>query len=64
MSLESSRLAESDSEISPGYDVRQKKDAAFDNSVMKAVLPAWAGTTPKRCELPLFLAAIGRAVRR
>ena len=36
---------------------------AFDNSCTKAVLSAWPGPTPKRCELPLFLAALGQAVR-
>ena len=30
---------------------------------MKAVLSAWPGPTPKKCELPLFLAALGQAVR-
>ena len=37
---------------------------AFDNSCTKAVLSAWPGPTPKRCELPLFLAALGPAVCR
>ena len=36
---------------------------AFDSSVTKALRLAWLGTTPKRCVLPLFLAAIGQAVR-
>ena len=36
---------------------------AFDNSCTKAVLSASPGPTPKRCELPLFLAALGQAVR-
>ena len=30
---------------------------------MKAVLSAWPGPTPKRYELPLFLAALGQAIR-
>ena len=33
----------------------------FDNSCTKAVLSALLGPTPKRCELPLFLAALGQA---
>ena len=36
---------------------------AFDNSCTKAVLSASPGPTPKRCELPVFLAALGQAVR-
>ena len=36
---------------------------AFDKSCTKAVLSASPGPTPKRCELPLFLAALGQAVR-
>ena len=36
---------------------------AFDNSCTKAVLSASPGPTPKRCELPLFLATLGQAVR-
>ena len=35
---------------------------AFDNSCTKAVLSASPGPTPERCELPLFLAALGQAV--
>ena len=35
---------------------------AFDNFCTKAVLSASPGPTPKRSELPLFLAALGRAV--
>ena len=35
---------------------------AFDNSCTKAVLSASPGPTPKRYELPLFLAALGQAV--
>ena len=35
---------------------------AFDNSCTKAVLSALPWPTPKRCELPLFLAALGQAV--
>ena len=35
---------------------------AFDNSCTKAVSSASPGPTPKRCELPLFLAALGQAV--
>ena len=35
---------------------------AFNNSRTKAVLSAWPGPTPKRCELPLFLASLGQAV--
>ena len=34
----------------------------FDNSCTKAVLSASPGPTQKRCELPLFLAALGQAV--
>ena len=37
---------------------------AFDNSGTKAVSSAWLGTTPKRCELPLFFAVLGRAICR
>ena len=33
-----------------------------DNSCTKVVLTASPGPTPKRCELPLFLAALGQAV--
>ena len=36
---------------------------AFNNYGTKAVLSASPGPTPKRCELPLFLAALGQAVR-
>ena len=36
---------------------------AFNNSCTKAVLSASSSPTPKRCELPLFLAALGQAVR-
>ena len=36
---------------------------AFDNSSTKAVLSALPGRTPKRCELPLFLATLGQAIR-
>ena len=36
---------------------------AFDTSCTKAVLSASPWPTPKRCELPLFLAALGQAVR-
>ena len=35
---------------------------AFDNSGTKAVLSVSPGPTPKRCELRLFLAALGQAV--
>ena len=35
---------------------------AFDNSCTEAVSSASPGPTPKRCELPLFLAALGQAV--
>ena len=35
---------------------------AFDNSCTKAILSALSGPTPKRCELPLFLAALGQTV--
>ena len=31
---------------------------------MKAVSSAWLGTTPIRCELSLFFAAIGQTTRR
>ena len=34
----------------------------FNNSCTKAVLSALPGPTPKRCELPLFLAALGQAI--
>ena len=37
---------------------------AFDSSGAKAVWAARLGTTPKRCELQLFLAGIRQAVRR
>ena len=64
MSLESSRLAKSECEISPGYDVRQKA-TPFHKSSTKAVA---CDHPQKRCELPLFfaelVAAIGQAVRR
>ena len=33
------------------------------NSCTKAVLSASPGPTPKRCELPLFLAALGQVIR-
>ena len=36
---------------------------AFDNSCTKAVLSASPGPTLKRCELALFLAALGQAIR-
>ena len=29
---------------------------------MKPISLAWTGTIPKRCELPLFFAALGQAV--
>ena len=35
---------------------------AFNISCAKAVLSASPEPTPKRCELPLFLAALGQAV--
>ena len=41
---------------------KTKKVMAFDNSSTKAVLSASPGPTPKRCELPLFLATLGQAV--
>ena len=41
---------------------KPKKVMAFDNSCTKAVLSALPGPTPKRCELPLFYAALGQAV--
>ena len=37
---------------------------AFDNSGTNAVGAARLGTTPKRCELQLFLAGIRQAIRR
>ena len=37
---------------------------AFDSSGTKAVWTARLGTTPKRCELQLFLAGIRQGVRR
>ena len=37
---------------------------AFDSSGAKAVWAARLGTTPKRCELQLFLAGIRQALRR
>ena len=37
---------------------------AFDSSGAKAVGAYRLGTTPKRCELQLFLAGIRQAVRR
>ena len=36
---------------------------ALDNSCTKAVLSAAPGPTPKRCELPLFLAALLQVIR-
>ena len=36
---------------------------AFDNSCTKAVLSASPGPTPKRCEPPLLLAALGQVIR-
>ena len=36
---------------------------AFDNSRTKAVLSAWPGPTPKRCEPQLFLASLGQVIR-
>ena len=36
---------------------------AFDHFGMTAVSSASPGPTPKRCELPLFLAALGQAGR-
>ena len=36
---------------------------AFDNSCTKAVLSASPEPTPKRCELQLFLAALGQVIR-
>ena len=60
--LESSRLAELECEISPGEDVRQKI-TAFKNSGMKAVWAAGLGPTQERCELPLFFAEFGQAIR-
>ena len=36
---------------------------AFDKSCTKAILSAWPGPTPKRYELPLFLAALGQPIR-
>ena len=36
---------------------------AFDNSCTKVVLSASPGSTPKRCELLLFFAALGQAAR-
>ena len=58
--MESSHLAEFECEISPGYNVRQKK-------LWLSIIPArrqLLATTHKRCELPLIFAAIGQAVRR
>ena len=42
--------------------ILDKKVVAFGNSCTKAVLSASPGPSPKRCELPLFLAALGQAV--
>ena len=36
---------------------------AFDNFCTKAVLSALPESPPKRCEQPLFLAALGQAIR-
>ena len=36
---------------------------AFDNSCTKAVSSVSPGPTPKRCELSLFLAALGEVMR-
>ena len=41
-----------------------KKVTAFDSSGTKAVLSASLETAPRRCELPLFFAAIRQVVRR
>ena len=41
-----------------------KKVMAFDSSGAKAVWAYRLGTTPKRCDLQLFLAGIRQAVRR
>ena len=41
---------------------KTKKVMAFDNSRTKAVLSASPGPTPKRCEQPLFLAALGQVI--
>ena len=58
--MESSRLAEFECEISPGYDVRQKSYG------FRQFWHEGSGLRPptKRCELPLIFAAIGQAVRR
>ena len=58
--MESSRLAEFECEISPGYDVRQKS-YGFRSFRHEA-----SGLRPstKRCELPIIFAGIGQAVRR
>ena len=42
---------------------KTKKVTTFDNSCTKAVLSASPGQTPKSCELPLFLAALGQVIR-
>ena len=36
---------------------------AYDNSCTKAVLSDSPGPTPKRCEAPVFLAALGQVIR-
>ena len=58
--MESSRLAEFECAISPGYDVRQKS-YGFPKIQHKG-----SGLEPptKRCELPLLFAGIRQAVRR
>ena len=58
------RLAEFEREISPGYNVRQKSYGFryFWHQTLSEQ-PGF-GSPPKTCELPLFFAAIGQAVRR
>ena len=62
VSLESSRLGESECEIHQ-HRTSDKKVIAFDNSCTKAVLSASPGPTTKRCEPQLFLASLGQVIR-
>ena len=57
--MESSRLADFECEISPGYDVRQESYG------FQQFRHEGSGLRPptKRCELPLIFAAIGQAIR-
>ena len=60
----SSRSAELDCEISPGYDVRQKKLWLSIVPVQRPSEQPGLGPPTKRCELQLFFAGIRQAVWR